>query len=288
MTITLLMRGGLGNQMFQYAAARSLALRHDAALVVDLRFYANARKGSSKSVWLTAFPLSAKVVDYAGAWLGPHHPVRRVVRQLVTERRGGARVYREPRLAFDQGFLDVRDGAVVVGEFNSPRYFAGHWVDIAPEFDVTRTGVSVADEFNGIPLDEFVAVHVRRGDYVGNPDFELIGAEHYYCSALAQARALGFSKVLIFSDDIAYCEGLDIFGGARSYVGAPEDPPYRDLFAMSRCGGVITANSTFSWWAGWFASRRGAPVFAPALWVGGRKAREMDILPPEWIEVPCS
>ena len=284
MAITLLMTGGLGNQMFQYAAARALSLRLGVPLVVDLRFYEKAVARSPKAPWILDFPLQARIRSYAGAFPGAHSLPRRALRRLYSER--GSRRYVQPGLRFDPAFFDLRDGAVVTGEFQSPLYFQDAWHRIAPELDLISAGRLAPDgEAEGEPLCRMIGVHVRRGDYAGNPAFAMADAERYYGEALAAARARGDAPVLVFSDDIAWCRRQPLFAGARFRESAAGAPPYHDLFAMSLCRTLVIANSSFSWWAAWFAHLRGADVIAPARWIMGETSGAMRILPDAWLRL---
>ena len=142
------------------------------------------------------------------------------------------------------------------------------------------------------------ALHVRRTDYLNKPDrFPQVG-EHYYQTALKQARAKHQTQAWVFSDDIDWCEensealGLreeDVF--IRGHV-RPIDPRARtgeptdilDLFKMSTCDAFVIANSTFSWWAAYLSSSD--EVYYPDRWFGPDVERFTGFLP-TWTEVPC-
>jgi hypothetical protein len=102
----------------------------------------------------------------------------------------------------------------------------------------------------------------------------------YYTNAMSEANLSG-ARFLIFSDDIEWCRQQEMFKGAIFY----QDnhlPPYHTMFAMASCRSVIIANSTFSWWAGWFAHRRGAHVIAPKSWILGKNTIELGLVPNLW------
>ena len=92
--ITLAAARGLGNQMFQYAAARAFSLKIGARLRIDTRFYPLESKGSPMGFCIDEFPLQARIVRYLTGFRGPHAPWRRVTRTMLTEPPG--RRYIEP------------------------------------------------------------------------------------------------------------------------------------------------------------------------------------------------
>lgn len=284
MAIKLLLQGGLGNQLFQYAAARSQSLRLGVPLTVDLRFYSNADANSSKSVYLTDLPILADVIQYDQVCLGAHHPIRRLWRKTISERPDN--IWREACLGFDESINEIEDGMVLSGNFNSPLYFEDYWDAFSSEIDIFQTNIDLMiSEFRGVSLSDYAAVHVRLGDYSNNPDFELRDGGQYYKKALEYARSIGFSKFLIFSDEPRKALQMAGLENAIAFHGDEGHPPHLDMAIMSRCGAVVIANSTFSWWAGWHASQRGSEVIAPSEWIMGLSSQEMRILPEGWAEI---
>lgn len=179
MSITLLLAGGLGNQLFQYAAAKALALRHGTALVIDTRFF-DTDEDPSKCVRIDEIGIPEPVRPWRGGILGSHGPVMRAWRALTGERR---RSFVEPGLGHAAQFAGLPDGTTLIGNYQSPRYFAGY-----------------------------------------------------------------------------------------------EDR----VFADTRCAALVIANSSYSWWAGWFAMQRGAHVYCPRRWIKGLDSAGLAIYPPEW------
>jgi hypothetical protein len=108
----------------------------------------------------------------------------------------------------------------------------------------------------GIGLIDMVAIHVRRGDYVDNPFYVNLMETDYYQDAM---ELFPGAKFLVFSDDIKWCRKQPIFKGCDFSKGKDE---ILDLNLMASCNGVITANSSFSWWGGWLSSGK---VVAPSV-----------------------
>ena len=111
-------------------------------------------------------------------------------------------------------------------------------------------------------LDNPVALHIRRGDYIINHANHHNLSMEYYAEAL---KEFPDRQVIIFSDDPNWCHVQDIFEGDRFLV-AEGNGPYHDLYLMSQCNDFIIANSTFSWWGAWLADK--GTVIAPNKWFG--------------------
>jgi len=106
-----------------------------------------------------------------------------------------------------------------------------------------------------VPINQ-VAIHVRRGDYVGNQFYVDLSTTNYYERAMELFPDESF---IVFSDDIEYCKTLKIFNGCEFAHGSEVE----DLNMMSGCKGVIMANSSFSWWGAFLSKGK---VIAPKSW----------------------
>lgn len=120
-------------------------------------------------------------------------------------------------------------------------------------------------------------IHVRRGDYLqAAPDFHWIQGEEYYVPAMKLVP--GLKRWLVLSDDMAWCKNQAMFSGA-TIVDEPDE--LDGLALMSLChGGAIIANSTYSWWGAMLgASPAEATVVYPSKWCQDNKP---DLFPPHW------
>lgn len=142
---------------------------------------------------------------------------------------------------------------------------------------------------NEILLDEIssrisCSIHVRRGDYVGNPYFDIINYEQYYAQAISYIKRRNPNVVFVlFSDDIAWASKMLNLASEDLKIcdwNKGEDS-YLDLFLMSRCNHNILANSSFSYWGGVINSYENKIVIAPSLWAKGLKSER--ITQPDWI-----
>lgn len=132
----------------------------------------------------------------------------------------------------------------------------------------------------GIGHLPYVALHVRRGDYVNNPFYVDLSKTDYYQKAMAEFPDRDF---LVFSDDIKWCKSY--FGMYNKNIRYSEGKnEIEDFNLMASCDGIIIANSSFSYWAALLS--RGDKVVAPSydLWYSD-KSTTRTIIPKEWIQI---
>lgn len=108
---------------------------------------------------------------------------------------------------------------------------------------------------------DFVAIHVRRGDYVDNPFYVDLLDTDYYQRAMGMFKG---EKFLVFSDDIEYCKKLARFQDCEFAYSAFN--PSETLNQMASCKHQIIANSSFSWWAAWLNPHPEKKIIAPKAW----------------------
>ncbi len=279
--IRVLVSGGLGNQLFQYAAGRALALRHNTGLTLDLRFI--ERSGRSAASPLEALPLPVSYSRYTG-WPDPHSLIRRAGRKVWQERR--STVFQNMELRYDPEFEALPANSTLSGYFQSEKYFCSAAEGIKAELTAGRL-LRVPKAVRPLLEDSStVVVHVRRGDYVTSATFSLQGIEQYYDTALrVAAERLSRPTFLFFSDDLPWCHGhfkaLPFATEFADSIGLGCDP-IDDMLSMSLASTHITANSSFSWWAAWLSASIHRRVLAPSRWVNAPGVEMSDLLPPSW------
>jgi len=124
-----------------------------------------------------------------------------------------------------------------------------------------------------------IAVHVRRGDYVGNKFYVDLAETQYYYLAMAE---FGDVEFLVFSDDIEWCKKQEIFNGCSFAEG---NDSITDMNLMAACEGHIIANSSFSWWAA-YLSPYTKKVVCPNIkesWYADKVVRTF--VPSSWIQI---
>lgn len=262
--ITVTVSGGLGNQLFQAAAALALADRHGTGVRLDLgkfrRLAGPSEDPASRPPRLDAFLLP-------GVELCPEHESRRarlrwnVARTLHLP--PSLLGFRVDAHVYDASFHHLPDGTWLRGYFQSEHYFAKAADRIrtafAPKDDALRARVAATLESLRRPSRPLVSLHVRRGDFLGLSDRDCLTPDRF----LDDARALfPGSDFIVFSDDPGWCRATLEDDVTRV---SPFARVVEDLVAMTLCDHNIVAKSTFSWWGAWLNATPGRRVVAPAI-----------------------
>lgn len=268
------MIGGLGNQMFQYAAG--LALAHQSG--VALRYSdAGFDEYQLRQFTLTDFGISGK-----RASLAERSQIAREGRLIV-----------EAESRFEPKLLDRHRCAYLRGYWQSERYFISSRSRLLSEF------VPIQDigDINRLTIERMrnsvsIAMHVRRGDYVTNNHTNAFHGTlpiAYYQAALTRINAeIGLSQAknvchFIFSDDPDWCR--DNFGFLKSIEIVSHNlngRPALDIHLMQHCRHHIIANSSFSWWGAWLNDDPEQIVVAPKNWFRKTTIDCRHIVPERW------
>lgn len=281
--------GGLGNQLFQYAAGLSLASAKNTELGLDISGF---EKYKLFSYALSNFKISAKIVHPPGAAPCKNKLsfVRNFFRKIFKRNAYQSNYVTECSFAFDEHFFSLPDDVYLDGYWQSEKYFLSIKDNIRREFVPRNWHSSHSKKYiEKISTSNSVSIHVRRGDYISNPSANKIHGSlslSYYMSAVQYIKTKQESpSFYVFSDDLEWCKKNLPLDGNVVYVSTFGDPDgFIDEFRlMSMCRHHIIANSTFSWWSAWLGEYQDKIVIAPKLWFrsGGRDTS--DILPPSWI-----
>jgi len=145
--------------------------------------------------------------------------------------------YKEPHFHFVAPDIDRRNNTEIVGYFQSERYWLNYNDEILQYLMPVLSVPGTVDA---------VCIHHRRGDYVGNPNYQQLGI-NYYLSAYDQI--FKGKEIRAFSDDHNY---IDLHYGGNTLTAKPS-PEMDDFKNMIACKYHICSNSTFSWWAAYLS-----------------------------------
>ncbi len=283
--------GGLGNQLFQYAAGMALAQHHQVDLKLDSSGFARypLRKYALKPFRTTASELNSSELN---AFRPGTSIVLRGLRKLGLEAgfTGRATLHREKReFSFDPNFLSLPARTYLTGYWQSWKYADLVERRLRDEFTLVGTlGSRSAELLGRLNEDEFVAVHVRRGDYVNHPKTQSVhgncGLDYYESASRRVQTHRPSAKFLVFSDDLDWCrEHLRLPGSPVFYADtAGSDCPEEDLILMAACRHHIIANSSFSWWGAWLGKNPDQIVIAPKRWLADSTIDTSALTPPGW------
>ncbi len=262
--------GGLGNQLFCYAAARRLALHNSAELVIDDRsgfvndyiynrhyqldkFHIKARKATIKEQIGSFSRLRRSFICRYNNFLNFEH--RTYIQQQGNDF--------EPRLLQ----IKPRGTLYLNGYWQSEDYFKDveHTIRgdlrIKPPIDETNQAMA-----NMIMYRQAVALHVRYFDSPNVLGFNNIATDYYVRAVKKMEMLVPDAHYFVFSDyPEAACDRLPLPDSRITCVShnRGDENAYADLWLMTQCRHFIIANSTFSWWGAWLADNPGKHVIAP-------------------------
>jgi Glycosyl transferase family 11 len=274
--------GGLGNQLFQYAAGRQLAERNHTTLKLDIE---NFKKDKRREYLLNHFAIKKSFCTSLDKTLIKGKNRIKKLRNKDEE----VTIYVEKSLAFDEKVTELGNNVYLDGYFGNEKYFISIERIIRDEFRVTDTPDSINEKYlQKIRSTNSVALHVRRGDYVSNKETNAIHgvcSVAYYKEAILQiAMKTSSPHFFIFSDDIPWVkENLVVNEFPVEYIDHNNDIPYEDIRLMYSCKHAIIANSSFSWWGAWLNDNAGKIIIAPEKWnnIPGNETE----LPRQWIRL---
>jgi len=278
--------GGLGNQLFQYAAARSRADELGVELVLDGRYVAYKVQHTGLAIDHFAIRAGSLSTSEGRKFSEVKLRVARLLKKCVRPVFGA---YWESRFNFDQDVGGVPSGSMLCGFWQSERYitdFQKIRSDLALNAPFSPAAAAVLADIDGC---QSVALHVRRGDYLKDQKtMERYGlcSIDYYQAAIAHILAQVESAIFfVFSDDPAWVKEHLSVGEGCTFVSCKEIAPQEDLILMSLCKHQIIANSTFSWWGAWLNKNCDKIVVAPTPWFDDQTIAAQDLIPHTWHQI---
>jgi len=259
------LNGRLGNNLFQIAAAASLAKKNNSdftAVCIDKEYIVDGEK------W------------YLSKYIDPFKDIFYKNVKFIYQKPEIKNSYNEPNYTFNK--LPYENDIYLSGWFQSEKYFDKELV--RDMYQIPEDIKTYIQNKYGYILsgDNINSINVRRGDYLNIPH------EFQICSLIYYKKAIKLigekEKYIVISDDIEWCK--ENFKG-DNFIFIDNEEPLVDLYLQSFCKNNIIANSTFSWWAAWINPHKDKQVVCPAKWFGlrFRKNKETDLIPDSWIKI---
>jgi len=285
--------GGLGNQMFQYAFGRRLAIEHSCPLKLDITPFSlpPSRKGHHVP---RKFDLDVFKIDPVFATpdeirefsrYSSYDLVDKVVRKLFGFKKT---VLLEPHFHFSEGAYNSSADVYLIGYWQSARYFQEIEAIIREDFTFADPLSEAASQMlSPIVAANSVCLNVRRGDFVVNPFHGTYGNKYFEEADRVLNRRLKDYHYFVFSDDIEWCiENIKLDVPTTFVTHEYAGPKFQDyLRLMSTCKHFVIPNSSFAWWAVWFNQEPDRIVIAPRNWFQDPSYDTSDLIPSEWIRI---
>ena len=286
--------GGIGNQMFQYAAGRALSLSTHQIQNLDLNDFTGYQLHNGFELE-RVFNIDKVVKSTSSniqellSWRANSFAKKILRRSHFAKLRGQSFIV-EPYFNYWPNFFELKQDCYLYGYWQSERYFKDFADIIRQDFAFK---IPLDERNKQIALDiantQSVSLHVRRGDYINdtkNTSVMAVCSVNYYQDAIKYIKDRFEQPVLyIFSDDITWvkehlstelpCVYIDHNNGLESY---------RDMQLMSLCKHHIIANSSFSWWGAWLNPSADKVVIAPKKWFVNKNNID-DLIPQDWIKL---
>lgn len=279
--------GGLGNQFFQYATARSLALQRKTSVALDLSWFdSNTSNQTNREPQINHFRIQAH------NWNSNKKRFEHFLKQNKYAKRIFLYSNRIPYLKEEQFNPKSSNN-----KLSNDLYLDGYWQnyqyfkniksilqhELIPNHQLDEKN-QVLERI--IKQNQSVCLHVRRGDYVSNPlSIHRILDLNYYQGAINYIRKrISNPFFYIFSDDPEWCKENFLLDNTKTTfvehnIGTQS---YKDLELMKFCKHFIIANSTFSWWSAWLGANKSSIVIAPSQWFKNEFKNQI-LMPDEWV-----
>lgn len=263
------LKGGLGNQMFQYAFGRKLSIQNKDILKLEI---AGLGRANDIGDIYRPFSLDAFAIEKHPATVEEVYKLKYPYGIFSKAFRFfNAKVMKKTNVLYDPKSLEQAGDLFLDGYWQSPRYFDDIREILLSELQL-RTPLSRAVSFYQklIQTSTSVSVHVRRGDYVHNPrvqkQFGVCAASYYQSAIVRIADQVEDPTFFVFSDDIEWVKENLPLPASVVFVQDPSLLDAEELALMSMCAHNIIANSTFSWWGAWLNTNPDKLVVAPTPW----------------------
>lgn len=292
MIITSLL-GGMGNQMFQYALGKHLAMLNNTRLKIDNGILLDRRPGLhdvDRKYNLDIFKSNIEfTTKYETIFFNPHPfglPGKIIYHTQI--KIFGDRRIKEKYFHFDPEILKIRKPVIYLyGLWQSYKYFEGISDIIRKEFQLKIPFDQQSTIVNRILNSISVCIHIRRADYLNekiNRHIGFVGIDYYERAYSYIKKEIKIPEFFIFSDDIEWCKlNFDFIKEPKYFVSNfYSKNANNDFQLMQLCKHFIISNSSFSWWAAWLNSIKEKIVIAPDKWFKDSSINTTDLIPENW------
>ncbi len=287
------LKGGLGNQMFQYAFAKLIEQKTKEEVLVDFSAYTSLKGDVVRVPRIVNFSISllpAEKRDVSDICCFSHHGNSQSFFYRIgifAEKTLNKKYFWEPNRAYIN-VDEILKYSFFDGYWQSYKYIEPVFEDLKKEF-VPRNPLSektcIMQE--KISKENAVFIGVRKGDYEAEISHYGSFSENYYISAMKKIEESVENPVFyIFSNDIDWCKTNIDWGNRNVIFRNKEDQTddFEELILMASCKHAIMVNSTYHWWGAYLINNPDKIIICPEKWFFDDKP--IDIIPPQWIKWP--
>lgn len=286
--ILIKIKGGLGNQMFQYALGINLSRIHKTPLKLDITSYENdpLRDYTLKYFNIENNLASQKEIDYFEKYKKFFWSLLNKFDHRYVEQKKGNHLY----FHFNSDILRISDNTYLDGYWQSEKYFYNAKDIIKKQFTLKKE----FSDFNSFLAEDIknknsVSLHFRRKDYINDKNtlkVHGICSFDYYTKAIRKiVEKVNNPYFFIFSDDPDWVKKNFNIKYQFRVISGDDYRDYQELALMSLCKHHIIANSSFSWWGAWLSSNERKIIIAPEKWLADPQYNMNDIIPDSWIKI---
>ena len=281
MTIRVKLTGGLGNQMFQFAAGYSIAKKYNVKLSLDLRRF-NRRQDHNGFELQEVFDICSKVNFLNNPINFGFINFKEILNNVDITFHN----FKEPHYHYTNKILDIPKRSLLNGYWQSELYFKDYTQEIKKIFNFSKQldkkNSLVANDIN---RNNSISIHVRRGDYLFKENNNhYVDLRKYYLKAVEESsKIFNNPKYFIFTDDSLWVTKNLILNYPYTIVDVNDGlHSFFDMYLMSLCKSNIIANSSFSWWSAWLNNNNDKIVYAPKYWFNDKSIYTNDLIPSSW------
>lgn len=276
------LKGGLGNQMFQYATGRSISIKNKTQFKLDISGYSNEKylkPETPREYELKDFNIEENIAskEEVRKLKYPFGIISKACRFF------NKKVLKKYFSDFHPEILKKKN-YYLDGFWQSEKNFLEIRKALLNDFKLRKTLDDSVIKTNSL------SIHIRRGDYVTNSS-----ANNYHGSLSINYYKEAFDficknkkieNVYIFSDDTNWVkENFSFIDLPIIYISDLNYRPSEEIILMSKCDHNIIANSSFSWWGAWLNQNPDKIVVAPSKWLKNGDGPHKNIIPESWIRI---
>lgn len=290
-------KGGIGNQLFCYAAAKRLALFRKAELIIDNRTGFIRDYEYKREYQLDHFNISDRIATPKECMM-PFERYRRYILKRISARKpfDSRKYIEQENYDFDKRLLEIKTNRTIYldGYWQSELYFTDIEKTIRKELEFIPPTDRINQDFAAqIKTTNAICLHIRWFDppeTKKTTDISNNIDKNYYNKAVELICAQTINPhFFVFSDypeETKRFLSVDLNKTTFISHNKGDENAYADLWLMSLCKHFVIANSTFSWWGAWLSNNRSKVVIAPACKINGISAWGFKgLLPETWIKL---